>query len=220
MATNRSSSTRSSSRARSRSSASSKGPFGNLTVGGLIGLIVAALVLIVVLGVLISRCTKSGDGTSGQQAGSKTNTVVPVEDDPVSGCTWTARDGSELQLSADGTFVWYLDPAVHEDNYIQGTYEVYLDDAARAKITGDLSSYGITSAEIDEVLAGNLYYQNNEARLICLIINNDTVIMDGAQVGDVVSVSPTVGTYVNHDGTEALDLLNMETANDWYFTKN
>ena len=207
----------SSSRGSRRSTSSSKGPFGNLTVGGLIGIVVAVLVLIFVIGRVLFRGpadTKPVDG----------NTPAATQQlpagDPVSGYVWTARDGSELHLAADGTFVWYLDPAVHEDNYIQGTYQVFFDEDARAAITGNLSAYGITSDEIDDVLSDDLYYQRGEARLICLVLNNDVVIMDGAQASGINPVSPTVGTYVSHDGSEALDLLNMETANDWYFTKN
>lgn len=203
----------------SRSTSSSKGPFGNLTVGGLIGIIVAALVLVLVIGRIFFR--GSGNTAKPVDTGSKTTATQQLPaDDPVSGYVWTARDGSELNLAADGTFIWYMDPAVHEDNYIQGTYQVFFDEDARAKLTGDLAAYGITSDEIDDVLSDDLYYNNGEARLMCMVLNNDTVIMDGVQVGNIVPVSPTVGTYVSHDGTEALDLLNMETANDWYFTKN
>lgn len=203
----------------SRSTSSSKGPFGNLTVGGLIGIIVAALVLVLVIGRIFFR--GSGNTAKPVDTGSKTTATQQLPaGDPVSGYVWTARDGSELNLAADGTFIWYMDPAVHEDNYIQGTYQVFFDEDARAKLTGDLAAYGITSDEIDDVLSDDLYYNNGEARLMCMVLNNDTVIMDGVQVGNIVPVSPTVGTYVSHDGTEALDLLNMETANDWYFTKN
>ena len=42
----------------SRSTSSSKGPFGNLTVGGLIGIIVAALVLVLVIVFLRGRQRK------------------------------------------------------------------------------------------------------------------------------------------------------------------
>ena len=203
----------------SRSTSSSKGPFGNLTVGGLIGIIVAALVLVLVIGRIFFR--GSGNTAKPVDTGSKTTATQQLPaGDPVSGYVWTARDGAELNLAADGTFIWYMDPAVHEDNYIQGTYQVFFDEDARAKLTGDLAAYGITSDEIDDVLSDDLYYNNGEARLMCMVLNNDTVIMDGVQVGNIVPVSPTVGTYVSHDGTEALDLLNMETANDWYFTKN
>ena len=207
MATNRS----------TRRTTSSKGPFGNLTVGGLIGIIVAVLVLIFVIGRLFFRGSNNNAVNSGNQPAA---TQQLNAGDPVSGAVWTARDGSELQLAADGSFIWYMDPADHEDNYIQGTYQVYFDEDARAAITGDLSSYGITSDEIDDVLSDDLYYQNGEARLMCMVLNNESVIMDGSEVLDIVPVSPTVGTYVSHDGTEALDLFNMETANDWYFTKN
>ena len=207
MATNRS----------TRRTASSKGPFGNLTVGGLIGIIVAVLVLIFVIGRLFFRGSNNNAVNSGNQPAA---TQQLNAGDPVSGAVWTARDGSELQLAADGSFIWYMDPADHEDNYIQGTYQVYFDEDARAAITGDLASYGITSDEIDDVLSDDLYYQNGEARLMCMVLNNESVIMDGSEVLDIVPVSPTVGTYVSHDGTEALDLFNMETANDWYFTKN
>ena len=207
MATNRS----------TRRTTSSKGPFGNLTVGGLIGIIVAVLVLIFVIGRLFFRGSNNNAVNSGNQPAA---TQQLNAGDPVSGAVWTARDGSELQLAADGSFIWYMDPADHEDNYIQGTYQVYFDEDARAAITGDLASYGITSDEIDDVLSDDLYYQNGEARLMCMVLNNESVIMDGSEVLDIVPVSPTVGTYVSHDGTEALDLFNMETANDWYFTKN
>ena len=207
MATNRS----------TRRTTSSEGPFGNLTVGGLIGIIVAVLVLIFVIGRLFFRGSNNNAVNSGNQPAA---TQQLNAGDPVSGAVWTARDGSELQLAADGSFIWYMDPADHEDNYIQGTYQVYFDEDARAAITGDLASYGITSDEIDDVLSDDLYYQNGEARLMCMVLNNESVIMDGSEVLDIVPVSPTVGTYVSHDGTEALDLFNMETANDWYFTKN
>ena len=207
MATNRS----------TRRTTSSKGPFGNLTVGGLIGIIVAVLVLVFVIGRLFFRGSNNNAVNSGNQPAA---TQQLNAGDPVSGAVWTARDGSELQLAADGSFIWYMDPADHEDNYIQGTYQVYFDEDARAAITGDLASYGITSDEIDDVLSDDLYYQNGEARLMCMVLNNESVIMDGSEVLDIVPVSPTVGTYVSHDGTEALDLFNMETANDWYFTKN
>ena len=207
MATNRS----------TRRTTSSKGPFGNLTVGGLIGIIVAVLVLIFVIGRLFFRGSNNNAVNSGNQPAA---TQQLNAGDPVSGAVWTARDGSELQLAADGSFIWYMDPADHEDNYIQGTYQVYFDEDARAAITGDLASYGISSDEIDDVLSDDLYYQNGEARLMCMVLNNESVIMDGSEVLDIVPVSPTVGTYVSHDGTEALDLFNMETANDWYFTKN
>lgn len=104
------------------------------------------------------------------------------EENPFSGRTFTAGDGSVIYFEEDGTFAWYQDDTDHEDYYRIGTYDCYRAEFAESYIMTYLGEYGVTEDELEE------YYERNddsefytEENFTCLVLHNESLITDGEE---------------------------------------
>lgn len=139
------------------------------------------------------------------------DTLQYVEDkDVFSGRILTMSDGSALYLQMDGTYSWYQDDSVQDDNYYAGSYKVYNANAAEYYIVNDLSKYGIEEDELDEffkINSDDKYYTKDN--LYCVAINCNYRLVDGEENTNEDSLTPYYGFS---DGT-IYDMVNMNTGN-------
>ena len=115
-----------------------------------------------------------------------------VEKDVLAGTAWNSdNDNSYWVFNEDGTFYWYKDKGVTDDNYFGGSYKSYSGEAVFDSI-GDVDPYlaGITQ---EELLKG---------------FNN----ADDYKVEDSLYIDTTYNTYLL-DGVEKL---SQETKNSYY----
>lgn len=86
-----------------------------------------------------------------------------------------APDGSLYILEEDGSFKYYMTYKDQTDNYSSGKYEIFMEEEAVKKISEEL---GI---EESEALETNRDHETKYKlkNLICLVINNEELILDG-----------------------------------------
>ena len=120
-----------------------------------------------------------------------------------------ASDSSEIVFTETG-FNWYKDENIYTDNYYTGTYKFYMGSEAAKYITEDLSSYGVTATELE-----NLYSAadgKSEANLVVLVLSTTSMYI-GGELTDL-SATPIDAPYYGFaikDGA-TLDLANMKSA--------
>lgn len=131
------------------------------------------------------------------------------------GYDWEAGDGSLLELHSDGSFVWYQDPKVTDDYYYSGTYEVYMGQEAYDHVTKNLSSYGVTGPELDDVFDRNSDYSLEN--FCCLVLTNEELIIDKENTLDSPGDTPCYGFYF--EDKQYLDIANMNTGTYWALTR-
>ena len=77
------------------------------------------------------------------------------ERDYVTGSSFLAGDGSRMELSPDGGFLWYQSAEDLEGPRYQGTYEVFYGQAAIDQVSS-MADYGLSEAELEAVLTANM----------------------------------------------------------------
>lgn len=120
-----------------------------------------------------------------------------------------ASDSSEIVFTETG-FNWYKDENIYTDNYYTGTYKFYMGAEAAKYITEDLSSYGVTSDELQGLYS--TVDGKSEANLVVLVLETTSMYI-GGQLTDLAA-TPIVAPYYGFaikDG-ETLDLANMKSA--------
>ena len=75
--------------------------------------------------------------------------------DYITGNTFTCSDGSQLCLQDDQRFFYYRSEDDHENQYYDGTYEVYYGQAAMDKVAS-MTEYGLTEQELEQILLANM----------------------------------------------------------------
>lgn len=133
-----------------------------------------------------------------------------------SGTSWVAaNDGSQWAFDEDGTFHWYQDGAVTDDNYYSGTYMFYVGKQAKDYLTDTLAEFGITEEELLQTINAREEYGLDH--LVCLTTMNESFMLNGQE-----QLSEPMETYycgfLLEDG-ERLSLLNMQTATQYEFIK-
>ena len=126
------------------------------------------------------------------------------------------HEDSYLVPKADGTFRYYRDKNDTSNYYYEGHYEFYLGDDAYKYVTEDLSQYGVTKSEIDQIIAMNDEY--TKENLVCIMLHNEKKIIDGEDTmdGDTVD-TPYYGCLIEVDGKKVLDVANMNAATYYWF---
>lgn len=120
-----------------------------------------------------------------------------------------ASDSSEIIFTETG-FNWYKDENIYTDNYYTGTYKFYMGAEAAKYITEDLSSYGVTSDELQGLYS--TVDGKSESNLVVLVLETTSMYI-GGQLTDLAA-TPIVAPYYGFaikDG-ETLDLANMKAA--------
>ena len=123
-------------------------------------------------------------------------------------------DDSLLNLNSDNSFQYYRDKDDLKDNYYEGTYKIYQGQEAVEYITNDLSSYGITKSELEDLFKRSSLY--SEDNLYCVVLTNNKCIIDGKNVQEKPNDTPYYGFYSDVGN---LLLVNMKSANLYNFVK-
>lgn len=131
-----------------------------------------------------------------------------VTEDCFAGKSFVAGDGSVIYFYEDGSFYWYQDDAVHEDNYYAGTYGAYQGDDAVSYITEELSEYAVTEDELEDYFDRNsdsdLYTREN---CTALTLRTEEAIIDGSNQVD----EPYEGHYMGFMADGYYDAANMDS---------
>lgn len=155
---------------------------------------------------------------------------VGAQDD-ISGNTFLNEDGSELCLQEDGSFRYYRSEDDHENQYYEGTYEVFYGQPAFDKVAS-MTEYGLTEEELEQTLSSNmngylpggsspmdaLYgldgdkkdnrtrYQVCRDTFYALILHNDKLVMSPGEETEQGHDTLYIGYYIPE--LEAADLIN------------
>lgn len=123
------------------------------------------------------------------------------------GYIWEAEDDSKLYLYQNKKYIWYQDDDQKDNNYYQGTYQVYNGEEAITYIATNLKEYGLTEEEQRKFIQNSNYNLND---YYLLILDCTTRVVDRKKTTEQ-SVAYYYGFY---DKTRKnLNLVNMATAN-------
>jgi len=123
------------------------------------------------------------------------------------GKVFTLGDSSTLYLNDDGTYIWYKNNNIKNDNYFEGTFDVTAGDNAADTIVNELDSYGVTIEELNNFYGmneGSGYIQEN---LICIVMTCETRIVNKVDVSEGNDTVAYMGFYNGDEYT----LANMGT---------
>lgn len=171
--------------------------------GLIAGIIITAALLIILGGVAI--VLKNRGGSAG------------IDASKFYGQKWVeTHEDSYLVPKADGTYRYYRSKDELNDYYYEGHYEFYMGDDAYKYVTEDLSKYGVTKEEIDNIIAMNDEYTKDN--LICFVLHNEKKIIDGVDTMEGGTVdTPYYGCLITEDGKQVLDVANMNAAEYYWF---
>ena len=113
---------------------------------------ISFIIVIMCFCLFLSGC-QMGEKTKDETETILNNQSTQIKDN-LSGRILTASDGSVLEMNNDGSYIWYKDAYVKDDNYYKGTYQVYVGAEAIAVLNG-MSEYGFTSQEQYDYIARN-----------------------------------------------------------------
>lgn len=160
------------------------------------------------IGFLLIFCMMLGlTGCAGQAADSK---------DILSGTSWlSSNDESQWVFHEDHSFYWYRTKGVTDDNYFSGTYEFHIGQDAMDYLTNELSEYGVTEDEMQEVISRTEAYTIDN--FVCFSTTNQSVLLNGEEQLTEDKVTSYFG-FLLQDGNY-LDIANMITGTYYGFTK-
>ena len=125
------------------------------------------------------------------------------------GYKWIGNDNSALYLNEDKTFTWYVDDADKQDNYLQGTYEIYSGNKALEYVRNNLSMYGITEgSEKERIAQYDMKFDNKALKhYYILVLNKGKSVIKGEASFEVLIV-PYLGFYNSEE--KYFDCIDME----------
>jgi len=123
------------------------------------------------------------------------------------GKIFTFIDDSTLYLNDNGTYLWYKDNNIKNDNYFEGTFVVASGVAAENMIINDLSSYGVTNKELQEFYSRNEGTEFSQEHLVCIVMTSTKRIINKTNVLKANDVVPYMGFY----NEESYSLANMKS---------
>jgi len=123
------------------------------------------------------------------------------------GKIFTFIDDSTLYLNDNGTYLWYKDNNIKNDNYFEGTFVVASGVAAENMIINDLSSYGVTNKELQEFYSRNEGTEFSQEHLVCIVMTSTKRIINKPNVLIANDVVPYMGFY----NEESYSLANMKS---------
>lgn len=137
------------------------------------------------------------------------------QNDDIYGHSFVTNDEykSLLELKKDGSFKYYKNKDNLTDNYYEGTYKVYRGEKAIEYIDSELSQYGLTRQEQEDLINNNREYR--EDNYYCLVLKNKKCIVGGKNTLPDEVETPYYGFYLNN----SIGLVNMKTANIYEFVR-
>ena len=131
---------------------------------------------------------------------------------------WLEKESeSYLVPTNSGTFKYYKDKDVDDDYYYSGSFEFYCGEEAMDYVCNDLKDYGITRYDIDEMIDGHRDEGNRENRFVCLVLHNESCIIEGEEVFTDTVTTPYYGFYREDPYDEVLEVVNMNEGTSYYF---
>lgn len=211
--------------------ATSKGRKKGLGIAGII--ISAVMILIVIAAIIFNVATgyysrdysdieeleewlKTLDEDSNSRSGRSGSDDDSLSKSDITGIDWiNDEDGSYLVFGRGNSFKYYMTADDLDNNYYEGTYELYLGEDAIEFISEDLEEYGVTEEEIEDLIDMNREY--TEENVILLYLHYDARMQDGVDTLGDVRDAPFCGFVITNHGDLNLDLTNMNSANYYYF---
>ena len=141
-----------------------------------------------------------------------------VEKDVLAGTAWNSdNDNSYWVFNEDGTFYWYKDKGVTDDNYFGGTYKSYSGEAVFDSI-GDVDPYlaGITQEELLKGFNNADDYKLEDSLYIDTTYN--TYLLDGVEKLSRETKNSYYG-FLAEDG-KTLSIVNMSTGSLYNFSRD
>lgn len=132
----------------------------------------------------------------------------------VANSTWRMKDGSEVIFTEDD-ITWYKEPGEHSKNYYAGKYKFYIGREAVNYIVNDLSEYGVTEAELQDVFNSNDEYSINN--FVVFDIRYNEFDLDGVKQNIERPLNPWFGFILKNN--TYLDVANMNTYAYYSITK-
>ena len=139
-----------------------------------------------------------------------------VEKDILAGTAWTS-DNDNWVFNEDGTFYWYKDKGVTDDNYFGGSYKSYSGEAVFDSI-GDVDPYlaGITQEELLKGFNNADDYKVEDSLYIDTTYN--TYLLDGVEKLSQETKNSYYG-FLSEDG-KTLSIVNMSTGSLYNFSRD
>ena len=141
-----------------------------------------------------------------------------VEKDVLAGTAWNSdNDNSYWVFNEDGTFYWYKDKGVRDDNYFGGSYKSYSGEAVFDSI-GDVDPYlaGITQEELLKGFNNADDYKLEDSLYIDTTYN--TYLLDGVEKLSRETKNSYYG-FLAEDG-KTLSIVNMSTGSLYNFSRD
>ena len=141
-----------------------------------------------------------------------------VEKDILAGTAWNSdNDNSYWVFNEDGTFYWYKDKGVTDDNYFGGSYKSYSGEAVFDSI-GDVDPYlaGITQEELLKGFNNADDYKVEDSLYIDTTYN--TYLLDGVEKLSQETKNSYYG-FLSEDG-QTLSIVNMSTGSLYNFSRD
>ena len=126
-----------------------------------------------------------------------------------------SQDGSLLVCEKDGSFKYYRSADDLTDNYFEGTYEFNMGKDAVTYMTTTLGDYGVTEEELEDIFERNEEY--DESNFVCLVLHNETCIMDGENQIETPYQTPYFGFCLENEDGLYLDIANMNSGNYYIY---
>lgn len=176
--------------------------------------ITIAVTMIILFGIIFFHITDENLVNAIQQVFeddmNSTRVINDIKDN-----SWVVGDDSLLTFDNSTEFKYYKSKTDKSDNYYQGTYKIYVGDEAVDYIANDLSKYGVTKEEQEQILETR---KNNENEAyVCIVLTNKKCIQDGENTLEKTVEAPYYGFY--DKDKKVLDIINMNTGTTYYFTK-
>jgi hypothetical protein len=177
------------------------------SLGLILGIVFGGIFLLVVAGVLFGLAlAKVGSGGKPEITAEYFKNHEWYEE----------NSGSYLVLESSKRFKYYRSKDELDDYYYSGTYEFYSGQEAIDYVVNDLSQYGVTRDEIDDLIERNEKYR--VSNFVCMVIHNEEQIVDGEDIMEEDVMTPYYGFYLKDGSNEGLDIANMNVGGYYYFT--
>lgn len=143
-----------------------------------------------------------------------------ADSDPLTGTSWLAdNDGSQWVFRTDGSFSWYRDKDVIDDNYYAGNYTAHRGEAAVNYLVEDLAEYGCTREDIETIISQNEQFDQdyNIDNFICFSCDNKSYLLDGQEQLSGEWLTAYYGFLLAEDSS--LAIINLRTGSYYSFSR-
>jgi hypothetical protein len=173
-----------------------------------------------ILGMLLSFAACSPDTATTLPKATETPINVQTENSDIAGLTWTVdADGSEIRFFDDGTYIWYKNADVTNDNYYTGTFKLIRNEDAIVYLVKNYADYDLTEKGIRDEIAADVeaYGERTMENYICLVLEHKLMVAGGAEteLNEDFAV-PHRGYYFEDAGIA--QLYNMKANVEYDFT--